>query len=163
MRTVHQEKKLRKRRELDALVREGGGRRRKTGGREELLYRDEETSSEDSGQGRVEEGVGVTVWRPQPYPNLSHSRRRGVMWLGVRWGLAMVLVIFLGSVTTWLHLHTRREIEMVRIEMSRVKDNYKQLPLNFQQSEVFREHEDVKNKLFEFDPIRSVGLKGIAS
>ena len=46
VRTVHQEKRLRKRKELDALVREGGGgRRRKAGGREELLYRDDDSSS----------------------------------------------------------------------------------------------------------------------
>ena len=109
VRTLHQEKKLRKRRELDALVKEGGGRRRKTGGREELLYREEESSSEDSGPGRIQ------VWRPSP----DTRRRRGVVWLGVRWGLAMGLVIFMGSVTVWLHVHTRTEIELVRRELAR--------------------------------------------
>ena len=114
VRTLHQEKRLRKRRELDALVRESGGRRRRTGGREELLYGEEETSSDDSGPGRTHEAGGVTVWRP------SHQvRRRGVVWLGVRWGLAMGLVIFMGSLSVWLHLHTRTEIEAVRRQLAR--------------------------------------------
>ena len=56
-RTSHQEKKLRKRRELDALVKDvGGGRkRRRVGANEELLSK--EDSSSDSGEGRIHDGV----------------------------------------------------------------------------------------------------------
>ena len=118
VRTVHQEKRLRKRKELDALVREGGGRRRKTGGREELLYRDDDSSSEDSGQGKIQDGGGVTVWRPAATYSVTHTRRRkGLLWLGLRCGLALGLLVFLVSLVVWLHLNTTTDLQRLRAQL----------------------------------------------
>ena len=117
VRTVHQEKRLRKRKELDALVREGGGRRRKTGGREELLVREEDSSSEDSGQGKIEEGGGVTVWRPAAFSVSQTRRRQGLLWLGLRCGLALALLVFLLSLVVFLHLNTRTDLLRLRAQL----------------------------------------------
>lgn len=118
VRTVHQEKRLRKRKELDALVREGGGRRRKTGGREELLYRDDDSSSEDSGQGKIQDGGGVTVWRPAATYSVTQTRRRqGLLWLGLRCGLALGLLVFLVSLVVWLHLNTTTDLQRLRTQL----------------------------------------------
>ena len=117
VRSVHQEKRLRKRKELDALVREGGGRRRKTGGREELLYRDDDSSSEDSGQGKIQDGGGVTVWRPAAYTVTQTRRRRGLLWLGLRSGLALGLLVFLASLVVWLHLQTSTDLQRLRTQL----------------------------------------------
>ena len=118
VRTVHQEKRLRKRKELDALVREGGSRRRQTGGREELLYRDDDSSSEDSGQGKIQEGGGVTVWRPAAtYSVTQSSRRQGLLWLGLRCGLALGLLVFLVSLVVWLHLNTTSDLQRLRSQL----------------------------------------------
>ena len=119
VRSVHQEKRLRKRKELDALVREGGGRRRKTGGREELLYRDDDSSSEDSGQGKVQEGGGMTVWRPAAatYTVTQTRRRQGLLWLGLRCGLALAVLVFLVSLVVWLHLNTRTDLLRLRAQL----------------------------------------------
>ena len=123
VRTVHQEKRLRKRKELDALVREGGGgggRRRKTGGREELLYRDDDSSSEDSGQGKIQEGGGMTVWRPAATYTVSQTRRRqGLLWLGLRCGLVLGLLVFLVSLVVWLHLNTATDLQRLRTQLGR--------------------------------------------
>lgn len=117
VRTVHQEKRLRKRKELDALVREGGGgRRRKAGGREELLYRDDDSSSADSGQGKIEEGGGVTVWRPG-YSLTQARRRQGLLWLTLRCGLGLALFVSLVSVVVWLHLNTRADLQRLRVQL----------------------------------------------
>ena len=117
VRTVQQEKRLRKRKELDAMVREGGGRRRKTGGREELLYRDEDSSSEDSGQGKIQDGGGVTVWRPASYSVTQSRRRQGLLWLSVRFGLGLGLLLFLASLVVWLHLNTRADLQRLRTQL----------------------------------------------
>ena len=103
-RTSHQEKKLRKRRELDALVKDvGGGRkRRRVGANEELLSK--EDSSSDSGEGRIHDGVGVTVWRS------SHTPRHYTVW----WCLAMGTIFVLATITVWLHVSTRFELDVVR-------------------------------------------------
>ena len=108
-RSSHQEKKLRKRRELDALVRDvGGGRkRRRVGANEELLSKEEETSS-DSGEGRIHEGVGVTVWRSAGTP------RHYTVWWGLKWGLAIGTIFVLATITVWLHVSTRFELDVVR-------------------------------------------------
>ena len=101
----HQEKKLRKRRELDALVKDvGGGRkRRRVGANEELLSK--EDSSSDSGEGRIHDGVGVTVWRSG-----GSTPRHYTVW----WCLAMGTIFVLATITVWLHVSTRFELDVVR-------------------------------------------------
>lgn len=108
-----QEKRLRKRRELDALVRDvGGGRRRKGGGgsaAQELLSREEGSSSEGSaGEGRGQERLGVTVWRG------VHGHQYCTLWWGLKWGLGASTVFLLASITIWLHVSTRFELDVVR-------------------------------------------------
>ena len=108
-RSSHQEKKLRKRRELDALVKDVGGsrKRRRVGVNEELLTK--EDSSSDSGEGRIHEGVGVTVWRSS-----HHTPRHYTVWWGLKWGLAMGTIFVLATITVWLHVSTRFELDVVR-------------------------------------------------
>jgi len=126
-RSSHQEKKLRKRRELDALVKDvGGGRkRRRVGANEELLTK--EDSSSDSGEGRIHEGVGVTVWRSS-----HHSPRHYTVWWGLKWGLAMGTIFVLATITVWLHVSTRFELDVVRKHIVRVDDDSRSIPETLQ-------------------------------
>jgi len=125
-RSSHQEKKLKKRRELDALVRDvGGGRkRRRVGVNEELLSK--EDSSSDSGEGRIHEGVGVTVWRS------THTPRHYTVWWGLKWGLAMGTIFVLATITVWLHVSTRFELDVVRKHIVRVDDDSRSIPETLQ-------------------------------
>jgi len=125
-RNAHQEKRLRKRRELDALVKDvgGGRRRRKVGANEELLSKDD--TSSDSGEGRIHEGVGVTVWRSARAP------RHYTVWWGLKWGLGIGTIFLLASITVWLHVSTRFELDVVRKHIVRVDDDSKSIPETLQ-------------------------------
>ena len=110
-----QEKRLRKRRELDALVRDaGGGRRRRaqgggsSGAAQELLG-DGSSSDCSVGEARVpdQEGLGV-VWRG------VQARHSCTPWGGMKWGLGASTVFLLVSITVWLHVSTRFELDVVR-------------------------------------------------
>ena len=116
-RPTTQEKRLRKRRELDALVKDVGshhGRRR--GGRgnsgQELLGGSKDCSSSDSGSGVGEdhrqERLGVAVWRG------GSGRQYFTLWWGLKWGLGASTVFLLASITIWLHINTRAELDVVR-------------------------------------------------
>ena len=108
-RNSHQEKKLRKRRELDALIKDvGGGRKRRRVGVDEELLSKEDESSSDSGEGQIHEGVGVTVWR-----NSGTPRQYTVLW-GLKWALTIGTIFLLGTITVWLHISTRFELDVVR-------------------------------------------------
>ena len=100
---------MRKRRELDALIKDvGGGRkRRRVGVDEELLSKEDESSSE-SGDGQIHEGVGVTVWRN------SRPPRQYTLWWGIKWGFTVGTIFLLGTITVWLQISTRFELDVVR-------------------------------------------------
>ena len=100
------EKRLRKRRELDALKDVGSGRRRKNGGAtQELLG----TSSDCStGEVRDQEHVGVSVWRG------VHGHRVLTAWWWLKWGLGASSIFLLAIITIWLHISTRFELDVVR-------------------------------------------------
>ena len=115
LRPAHQEKKLRKRRELDALVRDaaagGGGlgrKHRRVGAAQQLLH--DTSSSSESGP----EDGGV-VWRGGGGGvEVVRGRQRSRLWAFVRWaGISFGVVMVLGLVV-WLHLATRLELDLVR-------------------------------------------------
>ena len=116
-RPTTQEKRLRKRRELDALVRDVGGHHgRKRGGRgssgQELLDGSKECSSSDGssvGEDRRKERLGLAVWRAN-----GGIRHTFTLWWGLKWGLGASTVFLLASVTIWLHINTRAELDVVR-------------------------------------------------
>ena len=115
-RPTTQEKRLRKRRELDALVKDVGshhGRRR--GGRgnsgQELLGGSKDCSSSDGsgvGEDHRHERLGVAVWRG------GSGRQYFTLWWGLKWGLGASTVFLLASITIWLHINTRAELDVVR-------------------------------------------------
>lgn len=96
-----QEKKLRKRKDLDALIVKGG--RRKRGVSQELLSR----SGDSSSDGEREDN---SSWRS--------GKTRGVVW-GLKWGV--VIGAFLGVLVLvmWLHLNLRIELDQVRRHVNR--------------------------------------------
>ena len=122
---LHQEKGLRKRRELDALVKDfsGGRKKKRLSANEELLYKDE--SSSDSGEGRVHEGVGVTVWRSSKAS--SHFK----IWWSLKWALCIGTVVLLSTITVWLQLSTRFELDLVRKHLVRGEYVYRLESLYF--------------------------------
>jgi len=134
-RPTTQEKRLRKRRELDALVKDVGshhGRRR--GGRgnsgQELLSGSKDCSSSDGssiGEDRRQERLGIAVWRG------GSGRQYFTLWWGLKWGLGASTVFLLASITIWLHINTRAELDVVRRHIVRVDDDAKSVPESLEQ------------------------------
>lgn len=98
-----QEKKLRKRKDLDALI--VNGTRKKRGSSQELLARSDETSSE----GEVELGDGF-----------SRRRRNGFSW-GIKWGVLIGGFLSVLVLVVWLHLNLKIELDDVRRHVGRGK------------------------------------------
>jgi hypothetical protein len=109
-----QEKRLRKRRDLDAL----SARHRRCGSSsaaQELLGVTPGSSSEwSAGEGAVGR-AGTAVWR-------GHSLL--TLWWGLKWGLGASTVFLLASITIWLNVSTRFELDVVRRHVVRGELTY---------------------------------------
>jgi len=120
------EKRLKKRRELDALVKDvsTGRRRRRRGGANSATQGLLGSSSDCSsvGDGRAHQSLGVTVWRG------INGHRVFTLWWGLKWGLGASTVFLLASFTIWLHISTRFELDVVRRHVVRVDDDAKSVP-----------------------------------
>ena len=96
-----QEKKLRKRKDLDALIVKGT--RRKRGSSQELLTRSDESTSE----GEVD-------------PGFRRERRNSVAW-GIKYGVLIGGFLSIIVLVVWLHLNLKIELDDVRRHLRRGK------------------------------------------
>ena len=101
-----QEKKLRKRKDLDALIVKTGARRGARGASQQLLPRMSGDSSSDEGR----DDGDRAGWRGE--------ERRSLVW-GVKWGIIIGGFLSLLVIIIWLHLNLRIELDQVRRHVNR--------------------------------------------
>ena len=85
---------------------------------QELLGGSKDCSSSDGsgvGEDHSQERLGVAVWRA------GNGRQYFTLWWGLKWGLGASTVFLLASITIWLHINTRAELDVVRRHIVRGK------------------------------------------